>query len=286
MKKKLILILSMVVLCVSLFAISASAVSMDFISTKTTNVYEEIEDYECVCGRFVYSTDSGSTVICKLDYIYFRTKDSNDYISFIPAQFKKFVNTMMNSDNVSFSEFISFINSCDDMTLSNFGDGNALENLKSEYYGFNENYYNKIYFGEPVITQEDLSAKYEEGKTAGVTEYETETLPGLITAAKAEAVEDYEANTLPGLISEAVSDHKMSDEHKAELDAQLAASEELGKQSGYLLGHSDGYDEGFADGEAENKNGAPIAIVACLAILLPLVIAALIISSKKKKRII
>lgn len=168
MKKKLILILSMVALLVCVFAISASASSMDFVSTKTTDDYEEIEAGCLQTGTIEYSTDVGLTVICKLDYLYISTTDSNDYVSFIPAQFKNFVNTLLNSDNVSFSEFISFVSTCDESSL--YDSGSGLSTIKSQVLGFDENYYNKIYFGETVITQEDLTAKYEEGKTAGYSD--------------------------------------------------------------------------------------------------------------------
>lgn len=169
MKKKLILILSMVALLVCVFAISASAASMDFISTKTTDDYEEPETGMITVGEIGFSNDNFSTTICRLDYLYICTQESNSYLAFIPAQFQNFVNTLMNSDNVSYSEFVSFVNNIDESKLYD-GDSYALPSIKSQFNGFDEAYYNKIYFGETVITQEDLTAKYEEGKNAGYSD--------------------------------------------------------------------------------------------------------------------
>lgn len=298
MKKKIILILSMVALLVCVFAISVNAddfnspFASESVSVNLPTYYMTYdgsfdippamilnESYELVTyyyfGGHTFHYNDGSDDCVMNSILQYPVSDDETLEVYDMKLIKAYLES---KDVVDFNSFnvwrknISANGPFDDFLIFT-----VTEEIYEKMFIFKES---------SVITEADLTAKYEEGKTAGVTEYETVTLPGLITAAKAEAVEDYEANTLPGLISEAVSDHKMSAEHKAELDAQLAAGEELGKQSGYLLGHSDGYNEGYADGEAENKNGAPIAIVSCLAILLPLVIAALIISSKKKKKII
>lgn len=227
MKKKIILILSMLSLLVCIFAVSVSASELAFVCPDEFDVtsanyngsfsYNSSEEYEGFNGRLyylsMYNSDLGAEV-------YF----------FEPNSFKSLVDFLLSKDgDATYQEWFSYCESI-------YNDSNSTKDQVCYAWGsysaensfLNEAYFNKLYNYKP-ITAENLTDEYNKGKTDGVTEFKSS--------------EEY-TTALDTKYQAGISDFKDSAEYKSSLNNA--------ESNGYTLGMSAGKEAFKASDEYQN----------------------------------
>lgn len=257
MKKKIILILSMCALLVCLFVISASATDaiymVDFDSS-SEGISNEISDtcFEDTNFSIKVSSNGNIWVIHNIE------------------GFQSFVNNM---DYDSFYELCqSRYNSCGHNLYSKF--------IESSYR-FEQCFDYFVNYGKNEITEEDLTAQYNQGKTDGVTEYkESEEYSNVLST-------QYNQGKTDG-----VAEFKDSEAYETVLavERSIGASEGVANyldSTEYADTLQAEYDKGYDDAESEkasNMLGTALGSVGIVVFVLLGVWLWITLSKKKKRR--
>ena len=224
MKKKIILILSMCALLVCLFVISASA-------TTVTSPNFDFNDIDITQGDdrlMLYSFDTG-------DFMYsdFYCGGSNFWIFWNIEEFQARFN------GYSYQEFINY---CNENAFDSEDNSTAYMDLRD----MSESDYN-YFINYTSISQEDLTAQYNQGKIDGVTEYKDS--------------EEY-SSILEGKYTEGYGVGYNAFKESAEYESALETQYKLGSSTGvknyiaseeYTNALQAEYDNGYEAATSENE---------------------------------
>lgn len=162
MKKKIILMLTMCALLVCLFVISASADELVLVG---------LSDNPSLAGRYAahtiaYSDGPDSSYELQVHcYMAGDMLESAYYIN--PYEFQKWCKDVSGKENLSYDEFKTYMSASSDEGLYS-----VAGYWSNDLYGFNEEFFNTLY-NYKSITQEDLTAQYNQGKTDGAEAFKS-----------------------------------------------------------------------------------------------------------------
>lgn len=275
MKKKIILILSMLSLLVCIFAVSVSASELAFVCPDEFDVTSA--DFN---GHFTYSSSNEYEGFNGRIYYFTVSTDEGEVYFFEPNSFTSFVHFLLKKDcDATYQEWFTYCenvyNGSNDEPLCSAWGG-----YSAEYSYLNEAYFNKLCNYKP-ITAENLSTEYNKGKTDGVTEYKES--------------EEY-TTALETKYQAGISDFKDSAEYKSSLNNAesngytlgMSADKEAFKASDeYQNALDNQYTLGFNDGTVSaEENAQPNVFGILFGVagigLLALSIVFVIFSAKKK----
>ncbi len=225
MKKKIILILSMLTLCVSLFAISVSATSVEYMDSFFSNGWDDMTSKSH--GSFEYVTITKENI-----------------------SFNIFTVDDMSSDWCVVSNIEAFKELCAGMTWDEYVSFCQNDLALTDTY-FNIAIFNGIYTVFDYFMNYEVTLTYEQGKTDGVTEYKSseEYTTALTTK--------YDEGVAQGKI-DGVTEYKESEEYTTALETEYQAGVSDFKESEEYStalenAESDGYLAGTTEGVAAYK---------------------------------
>lgn len=225
MKKKIILVLSMLSLLVCIFAVSVSASDLNLFSPNDTELVGHVM---INMGETVFTDENGIEHVLRV-FQATSSEMSDTYFAVDPSEFQTWIFNVFEKEDVSYEEFFEFKESAN--TDPDFGLKEDLTFIsywgyESAVKGMNEDYFNRL-MSYKKISQEDLTSQYNQGKTDGVTEYkeseeyttalETKYQAGLNDFKESEeystALENAESDGYIAGTIEGVAAYKLSEEY-------------------------------------------------------------------------
>ena len=277
MKKKLILIFSLIILSVCIFALSSSASEYDFVSNGELNFITNDSLSNIYPDSAIYLYDGK-----EYNFNFFHYSYDEDIYFIQPYSFKILVNQITNSDgNCTFE---TFSNACYSLCTDNGGTYGCMfyNDWADESYGsLNEEFFNKLYYYSE-IDETDLTDKFNEGvakgKIDGVAEFkESDEYKGQYTTGYTDGIKNFKETELPEMLA---LEKQIG---QAEGKNIYLASEEY---RNVLQGE---YDNGYNAAVNENdktqiKNSLGVIIGSCGLVIIFLLAFYFITSKKKYKR--
>ncbi|MBQ4509346.1 MAG: hypothetical protein II984_01360 [Clostridia bacterium] len=277
MKKKIILICTLFLMCVFVFSLSASASKYDFIlsdesvfassAESSASGYFESVPYQLPSDSYYYD----------FNYFTYYSSSGDSCFAMQPAAFQEFVDYICSTNGTA--NFVDFQAAC---AVQNETFGTTFYELWiNASNSFNEALFNKLYFYDE-ITDEDLQLKYTEGHTQGkidgVAEFKTtEEYKGQYTTGYADGINNFKETELPEMLllereigqAEGKDIYMASEEYSNVLEAE--------------------YDNGYEAASTEQdrkqmQNNLGAILGTCGVIVIALSVVYLVVSRKKRKR--
>ncbi len=278
MKKKIILIFSLIILSVCIFAFSSSASEFDFV----INPDSILDSFSGGVGSFQYNSVQynipSDDYYYEMYYFTFYTSIGDTGYSIQPIGFKRLVDHICNTvDNCTYEQFL---NAC---IVQN-------ENFSSTFYydwinsssNCDEEFFNKLYYYSE-IDETDLTEKFNEGlaqgKIDGVTEFKT--------------TDEYKSQYTNGYTA-GITYFKTSDEYAETLELERQIGQAEGKNN-YLGSveykaalkkeYNNGYDTATSELEKkQTKESLGVILGSCGIVVLTLLVVYFLMSRKKHRR--
>ena len=279
MKKKIILMCALVVMCLCIFAISASASSFDFVSNGD---YEIKFDNDVSVNTVTYEKND---VISTFHVLSVTDVNYNICYYIQPIEFKEFCDTIFNKQNLTFLEFSNFFRENSEYVKEDCSIISYFSFSDDGYNGYDESFFNKLYYYRD-ITEEDLESKYSTGYSDGLTQGKIDGVTEFKTT------EEYKSQYTTGY-TEGVSNFKSSEEYKEALLLEKQIGQAEGKslyleseeyENALQAEYDNGYDTAVKDQSKAEFKTEFVTLIGSLGLIILVLSVIFVFSGKKHKK--